>query len=283
MTKYAILGVTGHFGNNALKELLKIVSPSDVIGIARNLDKAQKMVPKGIEIRPGDYEHPEDLPESLVGVDRLLFVSSRATPTMSRVDQHSSIIRAAIEGGVKYIAYTSFPHSDTSKSVLASDHRETEREIIDAGFDYSFLRNNFYLEDELPRLKAADEGKPFVHAAGYGRVGWALENEYSEAAAKVLAMDNPKKVYEFAGPALTYGELAESMNGDFELSETDLETYRDYLEDQDLSEPLIRIALLNQQAILEGQLDEETSDLPIVLGHNLMPIEEAIKIVLRNK
>ena len=75
--KYAITAVTGRFGQVAVHELAKLVPASDIIGLARNVEKAQKMVPAGVTVRPGDYTQEATLADSLQGVDRLLFISSQ--------------------------------------------------------------------------------------------------------------------------------------------------------------------------------------------------------------
>jgi len=217
MTTYAITGVTGHFGQNALKELAKLVPATDIVALARNTKKAQQIVPDGVEVRSGDYTDVIQLSKSLQGVDRLLFVSSQPGGPIPRLTQHQNVIAAAKEAKVGYIAYTSFPHADLAKAGLASDHKATEKLILESGMKYSFLRNNWYLENEAATLKAAASGKDFVYAAGEGKAGWALEKEYSEAAAKVLAAKETKNIYEFSGKARTYQDLAEAIDGDFKV------------------------------------------------------------------
>jgi Predicted nucleoside-diphosphate-sugar epimerases len=280
MTKYALTDVTGIFGGNAVKELVKLVAPTDVIALTQKVEKARSTVPEGVEVRFADYDDPEQLKDALKGVDRLLLVATHTSEKMLRIYQQKNVIKAATAAGVKFIAYTSFPHADTNKADIAADRRQIEQMIIDSGIDYSFLRNNWYLEDEATILKAAIEDGIFVYASNIGKVGWALEDEYSEAAAKALAMKKPKKVYELSGPLRSYRELSKYIEEDFELSPVDFEEYEDYLVDKGLSEAIVRALVLSQRAIHDGQLNEETTDLIDLLGHDLMPIPEAIKKVI---
>ncbi|KRN98705.1 NAD(P)H-binding protein [Companilactobacillus kimchiensis] len=277
MTKYAVTGITGHFGSNALKELVKLVPATDVTGLARNTAKAEKMVPTGVTVRSGDYTNVEQLTESLKGVDKLLFVSSQPGGPVARLTQHENLVTAAKNAGIEYIAYTSFPHADIATAPLASDHKATEKFIIESDLKHSFLRNNWYLENEAASLRAAVNGQDFVYAAGEGKAGWALESEYSEAAAKVLATTDPKDVYEFAGNSRTYHDLATAIKDDFKevsLSEAD---YGKALEAAGMDEATVGIIVGIQDLIRQGQLSEETSDLPDVLGHQLTDLSQAIQ------
>lgn len=281
MTKYALTGVTGHFVQNAVKELVKLVPAEDVIALARDTKKAQQIVPDGVEVRPGDYTNEVELKESLSGVDRLLFISSQPGGPVARLVQHQNVVKAAQDAGVKYIAYTSFPHADTAIAPLAADHQATEKAIKDSGMKYSFLRNNWYVENETTSLKAAVNGQPFVYSAGEGKAGWALESEYSEAAAKVLATEEPKSVYEFAGASRTYQDLAAAIDAEFKVMSLSKEGYQKLLSDSGLDEGTIGIILSIQDLIKDNQLAEETTDLPDVLGRTLTPIAEAIQEVTK--
>lgn len=280
MTKYAITGVTGHCGQNAIKELVKLIPATDVVALARNTKKAETMVPAGVEVRSGDYTDESGLENSLKGIDKLLFISSQPGGPVARLTQHQNVIEAAKNAGVKYIAYTSFPHVDTATAPLASDHKQTEQMIKDSGMKYSFLRNNWYLENEAASLKGAAEGQDFVYSAGDGKAGWALESEYSEAAAKVLATDNAKSIYEFAGASRTYQDLANAIDADFKISSLSASEYQQVLTAAGLDEGTVGIIISIQDLIKDGNLAEQTTDLADVLGRPLTPLTEAVKMVI---
>lgn len=279
MTTYGITGVTGHFGKNALEQLAKLVPTDNIIALARNTQKAEQIVPEGVEVRSGDYTDVQQLEESLKGIDRLLFVSSQPGGPVDRLTQHKNVITAAKNSDVGYIAYTSFPHADVSQAPLASDHKATEELILETGIKHSFLRNNWYLENEVSSIKAALNGKPFVFAAGDGKAGWALESEYSEAAIKVLATDVTKDVYEFAGPSRTYQDLADSINGKFDTQSLSIADYKNVLKDSGMPEGIVEIVASIQDLIRQGNLEENSDDLPTVLGRELTPLSEAMAIV----
>jgi len=280
MTTFAITGVTGHFGQTAIKTLAKLVPAEQIVALARNTEKAAAIVPAGVQVRPGDYTDVDELTASLAGVDRLLLISSQPGAKVTREQQHKNVVDAAKAAGVGYIAYTSFPHADTATAPLAADHKATEDYIKAAGIKHSFLRNNWYLENEAGSLKAAAAGKPFVFSAAEGKTGWALEREYAEAAADVLAATDTKDVYEFSGKARTYKELADATPGDFKVFSIDDDAFKQGLVKAGLDEGTAGFITGFQAFIRAGVLDEDSNDLPTVLGRELTPIKDAVKEVL---
>ncbi|AKP67867.1 NAD(P)H-binding protein [Companilactobacillus ginsenosidimutans] len=282
--KYAITGSTGKFGRKAVEDLLKLVDASDVIALARNEEKAHELLPAGIEVRPGSYEDVDALTASLDGVDRLLFISSQPGAATPRLVQHTNVINAAKAAGVKYIAYTSFPSADTSTAPLAADHQGTEKLIKASGLDYSFLRNNWYVENDLGALAAGAAGKPFVYSAGSGRAGWTLERFYAEAAAKVLTLESPKSVYEFGGKMITYADLAQAVKDAtgkvFDVESIDDAAYSKVLQGSGMDSDTADFIASMQTFIRDGNLDVPSTDLPDVLGTALPSIADQVKEAL---
>ncbi|WP_334329355.1 NAD(P)H-binding protein [Companilactobacillus sp. HBUAS59699] len=282
--KYAISAATGHFGQIAIRELLKDISASDVIAIVRNVDKARKVLPEGIEIRQADYTDKDALVKSLTGVDKLLFISSVPGGKISRQTQHQNVVEAAQEAGIDYLAYTSFADADNAKSALSADHKFTEKLIKESGLNYSFLRNAWYLENEASYLKAGANGQDALYAAGDGKIGYALEREYAVGAAKVMEMSDPKYVYEFAGKPVSYAELGQAVKEvtgkQFEFKSVSDDEYRQSLIASGFDEMTANVFVGMQDMMRSGELDVESSDLPDVLGHKLTPLTDAIEEVL---
>ena len=114
------------------------------------------------------------------------------------------MVEAAKNAGVGYVAYTSFPKASESDNWLAAYHKLTEKLL-----KHSFLRNNWYLENEMTFL-APGPANRIYWANNFA--GWAPKSEYAAAAVKVLTSDDPKEVYEFAGPKRSYQDLAAALN-----------------------------------------------------------------------
>lgn len=282
--KYAISAATGNFGQIVIPELLKKIDASDVTAIVRNVDKAKKVLPAGINIEKADYTDKDALIKALKGIDKLLFISSVPGGKVSRETQHKNVVDAAKEAGVSYIAYTSFAKADDAKSALSSDHKATEKMIKDSGLKYSFLRNAWYLENEASYLKAGANGQDAVYAAGEGKIGFALEREYAVAAANVMELNDAKNVYEFAGKPVTYAELGQAVKEvtgkDFEFKSVSDDEYRQSLIKSGFDEGLADVFVGMQDMMRDNELNVDSSDLPDVLGHKLTSLTDAIKEIL---
>ncbi|ATU70483.1 NAD(P)-dependent oxidoreductase [Levilactobacillus brevis] len=282
--KIAISAATGHFGQLAIQELLKTVAAGDIVAVVRNREKGQRLLPAGITVRQADYTDEVAMTTALAGIDRLLFISSVPGGPVSRQQQHANVVKAAQAAGVSYVAYTSFAKADTAQSPLSKDHVATEALLKASGLQVSFLRNAWYLENELSYLQAGAQGQDSVYAAGDGRIGFALEREYAEAAAKVMTTPVPKPVYEFAGTPVTYAELAatlQTVTGQAVTFKTvSDDTYRQDMREAGVAPELVEVLLSMQIMMRAGELDVTSSDLADVLGRPVTPLATAIREIL---
>lgn len=280
--KYAVTAATGNFGQAAVKTLADLVGKDNVVVIARNLAKAQKLF-AGYEVRQGDYDDVDSMSDALSGTDKVLFISSQPGGKVSRDVQHKNVVQALKNAGVSFVAYTSFPDAQNSTSVLAADHKLTEQAIEQAGIRHSFLRNNWYLQDEIAFLQMGAHNQTATYWAD-GKAGWALEREFAEAAAKVLTLDNPKDIYEFAGPLHTYEELGkalqEATGNNFAIKQVSKDDYTQLLAKGGLDQQTAAIFASYQDPIQDGSLNHASNDLVQVLGHPLASLTDAIKEVL---
>lgn len=208
-TIYGVTGSTGHLGQLIIAELLRKVRPQQIIAIARDVEKAQSLVDKGIEVRIASYQNAEALSAALLGIDKLLLVSSNDMST-SRADQHKAVIDAAIENGVEGIAYTSILRADTTTNPLAADHKATEEYLKDSGINYALLRHGWYHENYLDTLSTADTSGTIVTSTHKGRISSASRADYAAGDVAVLLQDFQSETYEFAGDrAWDFEELTE--------------------------------------------------------------------------
>jgi NAD(P)H dehydrogenase (quinone) len=103
-----------------------------------------------VDVRLGDYDRPETLADAFEGTDTLVFVS--ASIPGQRAALHRAVVEAAVAAKVGRIVYTSITHADTSAIPLAAEHLATEELLRDSGMAYTFLRNNWYLENYTGNL-----------------------------------------------------------------------------------------------------------------------------------
>ena len=207
----AITGATGQLGQHVIESLLKTVPASQIVAIVRNPAKATTLSQQGITVRQADYSDEAALTTALQGIDKLLLISS--SEVGQRAPQHRNVINAAQAAHVKFIAYTSLLHADTSPLGLADEHVATEKKLAESGIAYALLRNGWYTENYLASAPAALEHGVFIGAAGEGKIASATRADYAAAAARVISEDgHAGKTYELAGDAgWTLSQLAAEL------------------------------------------------------------------------
>ena len=207
----AITGATGQLGQHVIESLLKTVPASQIVAIVRNPAKATALSQQGITVRQADYSDEAAFTTALQGIDKLLLISS--SEVGQRAPQHRNVINVAKAAHVKFIAYTSLLHADTSPLGLADEHVATEQMLAESGIAYALLRNGWYTENYLASAPAALEHGVFIGAAGEGKIASATRADYAAAAARVISEDgHAGKTYELAGDAgWTLSQLAAEL------------------------------------------------------------------------
>ncbi|MBC6557612.1 SDR family oxidoreductase [Citrobacter braakii] len=207
----AITGATGQLGQHVIESLLKTVPASQIVAIVRNPAKATALSQQGITVRQADYSDEAAFTTALQGIDKLLLISS--SEVGQRAPQHRNVINAAKAAHVKFIAYTSLLHADTSPLGLADEHVATEKMLAESGIAYALLRNGWYTENYLASAPAALEHGIFIGAAGEGKIASATRADYAAAAAHVISEDgHAGKIYELAGDdGWTLSQLAAEL------------------------------------------------------------------------
>ncbi|SDZ39198.1 NAD(P)H dehydrogenase (quinone) [Evansella caseinilytica] len=283
--KMLVTGATGQLGALVVEALLKTVPAENVAVSVRDPQKAAHLKAQGVDVRQGDFTKPETLIPAFAGIDRLLIISSAPG---DRVAQHKAAIKAAQENNVRFIAYTSVANAQESPFFIAEDHRETEKAILETGIPYSFLRNNWYLENELGTIQAVANGAPWVTSAGTGKTGWASRQDYAEAAAAILSGEGHENTtYELSGKPITQEELAgvvsEVIGRTVEVQQVDDATYEKVMAGAGVPEAMLPFVVGVQQGIREGYLDVASSDFEKVLGRPVTPLKDAVSEILNEK
>jgi NAD(P)H dehydrogenase (quinone) len=207
-----VTGATGHLGKLVIDTLLKKVPASEIVAAVRNPEKAHDMAERGIEVREAVYGQPNTLIAAFQGAAKLLLISGNEMG--QREAQHKSVIDAAKEAGVGFVAYTSLLHADTSPLQLAVEHVATERYLRASGLAFSLLRNGWYFENQTAAIPFAIQNGAFVGASGDGKYAAAARVDYAAAAVAVLTGEGHENtVYELGGDApYTRSELAAEVS-----------------------------------------------------------------------
>lgn len=278
--KILVTGATGKLGSKVVETLLKVLPASDIAVSVRNPEKAEGLRSKGVEVRQGDFNYPETLATAFAGVDRLLIISADGD-NETRIRQHTNAVAAAKQAEVGFIAYTSLANASESSLFLAPVHRATEEAIRNTGIPYCFLRNNWYLENEIGSIQGVLLGAPWVTSAGTGKVGWALQQDYAEAAAAVLSGNGfENTIYELSGEPITQEELTAALGSllgkEIIVHQVDDDAYAEAIKGAGVPDFVVPMLVNIQQAIRDGALDIVSSDFGKLLGRNATPISEGL-------
>ncbi|PUX49069.1 SDR family oxidoreductase, partial [Cronobacter sakazakii] len=232
-----------------------------------------------------DYNDAAALTAALAGVEKLLLISS--SEVGQRAPQHRNVIDAAKTAGVKLIAYTSLLHADRSPLGLAEEHVATEKMLADAGIPYVLLRNGWYTENYLASVPPALEHGVFIGSAGDGKIASASRQDYAEAAAKVLTLDNQAgRVYELAGDhAWTLRDLSALLSKETgktvayqNLSEAD---FAAALTGAGLPEGFARLLADSDIGASKGGLFDDSHQLSALIGRPTTSLEASLRESLK--
>ncbi|WP_338580930.1 SDR family oxidoreductase [Pseudomonas sp. MAG733B] len=187
MAKILVTGATGRLGNAVLRSLIQKIPASDVVAMARDIEKAEPLAALGIEVRRADYTDYDSLVAAFEGVEKIYLVS--AVAFSDRLAQHKNVIIAAGRAGVRHVVYTSIQRINDElapiEGVTESDIA-TERLLEKSGLTYTIIQHPLYAND-LPFLIGANAAKEgFSAPTGQGRASFATYTELAEAGAALL-------------------------------------------------------------------------------------------------
>ena len=211
---HAVTAVSGQLGAEITRKLVALPGGTPIIGLART---PSKVIDLGIEVRPGDYDQPEELQASLAGIDALVIVSGMAAPE-DRIQQHRNVIDAARAAGVMKLVYTSIigPEDGTRFSPIVQSNRQTEADIRASGLDWAIGRNGIYIEPDIDYIETYKARGEIANSAGQGRCGYTTRSELARAYAALLTRDDLNSgTYDLNGTPITQEQLAGYLNRAF--------------------------------------------------------------------
>jgi len=146
----AVTGSTGGLGGMVARQLAAAGSAQRLL--VRDAARAPELENAAAVVCT--YSDPEAARQALDGAKVLFMVS--AAEAEDRLDEHFTFIDAAAGAGVEHVVYTSiYRCAPDSTFTLARDHYATEEHIKASGMEFTFLRNNLYL-DFLPLMTGED-------------------------------------------------------------------------------------------------------------------------------
>lgn len=211
----AVTAASGKLGRSVLRALGALNLGRPVVGLARTPHTAQG---QGVDIRPGDFDLPEQLEASLRGVERLLMISTNQDPA-ARITQHRNVLGAARRAGVARIVFTSVQGIDgaPANSVGASFLR-TEADVKASGLTWALGRNGVYIEPDLEAMAQYAAQGEIANSAGTGRCGYTTRAALGAAYAQLLSGEvGWGQTSNLHGTPLTQAQLARHLSTAFDV------------------------------------------------------------------
>lgn len=212
--KIAVTAASGSLGSEIITTLKHEIGKENVIGIARTIEKAAHL---GIEIRKGDYNNQIDFEKALKDVDVVLIVSGMDAPD-KRIIQHRNIINAAKVAGVRKIVYSSIigKAGVSTFDVIVNSNRQTEKDIMESGLQWSIGRNGLYIEPDIEYIDKYQEFGEIANCAADGLCSYTTRSELAFAYTQMLINnDRNGKVFNLAGDAISQTQLTNFLNRAF--------------------------------------------------------------------
>lgn len=218
-----VLGASGAIGGALVRDLLNDSGPDGlkVRAAVRRPEAAEALRELGAEtvfldldgIERGPIERNEPLRAALAGVQRLFLLTGYSVDMLV---QSKAILDAAKRAGVEHVVHLGAWATDDTTIVHLGWHQFVERYIEWAGFRFTHLRPNVFMQNILKfSLQAAPDGGGIVRQSiGDAPVSWIDTDDVAAAAAAVLRSPGAHhgKVYPLAVESLTISRVAEVLS-----------------------------------------------------------------------
>ncbi|WP_022953175.1 SDR family oxidoreductase [Leucothrix mucor] len=281
----AITGATGKLGRLVIESLLSKTEASNLVALVRNPQAADDLKALGLQVRQADYDKPETFTTALEGVSKLLLISG--SEVGKRAQQHQAVIDAAKAAKLELFVYTSLLHADTSKMMLADEHKVTEAAIKATELPAVILRNGWYTENYVESVGGVLHAGAVAGAAKDGVMNTAARKDYAEAAAVVLTAAQPEigRVYELAGDegftlAQYAAEIAKQTGKTINYAPMSQTEFNDMLVGVGLPEGLAAMLADSEANAAEGSLADNSGDLSALIGRPTTPLAETLAAAL---
>ncbi|GAA4394539.1 NAD(P)H-binding protein [Tsukamurella soli] len=272
----AVTGGNGEFGRAVLAQLRDRTRES-IVTTVRDVAKADKL--PGIDYRAGDFDYPDALRGSLVGVDTVLVNATFFGPDPSlRLPRVTAAIGAATEAGVERIVLTSWPRLETSTMPSVQNYRALERTVQAAGPSWTILRLNIGMADALARdvVWGRQMGELVAPARDASAAPAAIPDLAAATAIALVDRRRDGDTLELTGPQdLDWTDLADAAGVPFRAVSD--EDYTAYLTENFGFPPETTALLTALYADFREGRSSATGTLPDLLGRPAVPGIEAVR------
>ncbi len=202
-----ITGATGQIGSAVLRRVA--ADPTlDVVAGVRSPHKAAHLGVPSVHL---DYDRPETLLPALRGTDRV-FLATGYTIKMFR--QSRDFLNAARAADVEHIVHLGAPGDDETDVDHWLWHQFIERYIEWAGFSFTHLRPEIFMQNLLGYGGAKIiVGGIIRHYVAGARITWVDGEDVAAVAAEILSKpdDHMEKTYRIGTDVRSFTEIADIL------------------------------------------------------------------------
>jgi NAD(P)H dehydrogenase (quinone) len=271
----AVTGATGEVGGRVARRLAERGVEQRLV--VRDPSRAPEL--EGATVaQASTYEDRDEMEAALRGVGTVFLVSGEEA--RNRVEQHKAAVDAAKAAGVERIVYLSWFHASPDTAfTFGRHHFQTEEHIKASGLSHAFCRDNIYL-DFVPFFAGADGA--IRGPGGDGRYAPVARDDVADVVVELLTNPERQGPYEVSGPeSYDLAEAAERLGHAIgrEITYVDETMDEAWASRRPSGEPdwVIEGWITTYVAIANGELDEVTSTVKDLTGHDPMPLEELLE------
>ena len=205
--KILITGATGQVGSKVIT-LLEKHTDIQIVAAVRTPAKAAPFAERNIETVIFDFDYESTHAGALAGIDRLFIVTGY---TVDMLRQSKALIDNAQKAGVKHVVHLGACGRDDTTIAHWAWHQLVERYIEWAGFSFTHLRPETFMQNLLSYggTKVINNGTIHQYVEG-ARKSWVDVDDVAEVAAAALL--DPEKhncqTYRLGYDAKSYYEIA---------------------------------------------------------------------------
>lgn len=275
-----VTGATGRIGRRVVEALVAADCPVRVL--VRNREKANNLLPPGVEIFEGDLAEYDQVASAVEGAESVLLLSPVAP---EQVQIQGNLVKAAIATSRPYIVKVSGLGTSLDAYVDSGRwHAETEQQIIESGLAYTFLRPLFFFQNLTFLLESARSNGTIRAGVGDAKIAMVDVEDIAQVAAILLLKQDlllNQAVSLTSLKSVTYKEVAnaltEVLGRKVQYEKQSLEDVRRALQNSNQPQWHIDILLQFNRAFQEGYGDAANTIVADLLGRPPVTLLQYLK------
>lgn len=262
--KTLVIGANGNLGHQIAQQLAKTETVKAGIRNENNF-----LNEENIENVQFDFDKPETYNEALNGVNKVFL---QAPPLDAEAyERLTPFINTLKEQGVSRVVFNSAWGVDRNEDTPL---RKIERKLMNEGFDYTFTRPNFFIENFTSGFAShpLQNDNVVVHNAGDAKLTFVSTQDIAEVVANALKDDKHiGKAYNLSGKeAWSHQEVADffakKMNKEVHNVSLSAEDMKAGALENGLPESVADYLVMLYNIASEGHMAHQTNDVKDVLG-----------------